>query len=130
MKHSNQIHVLLHSSSSVETLLLHSILTLHRDNNIDDKLKQQIENFIKENEKLWSEIHECIQTDNLKQLKALLSKHTINLNCLNKFINGDTILHSAAKSRCEDDRIHSAETGSKHQTTNEQDVELSTLSPC
>jgi hypothetical protein len=48
--------------------------------------------------KLWKEIHECIRTNDMKQLKALLSKHTINLNSFNLSGYKDTILHSAAKS--------------------------------
>jgi hypothetical protein len=47
---------------------------------------------------MWKEIHECIRTDDLKQLMTLLSKHTINLNSFNRSTDGDTILHSAVKS--------------------------------
>jgi hypothetical protein len=47
---------------------------------------------------IWEEIHECIRTNSLEQLKTLLSKHTINLNSWNVSEDGDTILHSAAKS--------------------------------
>jgi hypothetical protein len=41
---------------------------------------------------------ECIRTNDLNQLMTLLSKHTINLNSFNLSTDGDTILHSAAKS--------------------------------
>jgi hypothetical protein len=47
---------------------------------------------------MWAEIHECINTNNLEQLMTLLSNHAINLNSLNLYTDGDTILHSAAKS--------------------------------
>jgi hypothetical protein len=47
---------------------------------------------------MWSEIHECVRTNSLQQLQTLLSKHTINLNSFNLSTDGDTILHSAAKS--------------------------------
>src|SRR5512138_2444186 len=46
---------------------------------------------------MWSDIHNYIRT-NLEQLMTLLSKHTINLNSFNRSTDGDTILHSAAKS--------------------------------
>jgi ankyrin repeat protein len=42
------------------------------------------------------EIHDCIRTNDLEQLKTLLSKHAINLDNLTD--EGDTILHSAAMS--------------------------------
>jgi hypothetical protein len=58
----------------------------------------QLDNAIKQNLELHEKIHDCIRTNDLKQLKTLLSKHTINLNSLNPVANGDTILHSAAKS--------------------------------
>jgi hypothetical protein len=47
---------------------------------------------------MWREIHDCIRTNDFHQLKLLLSKHTINLNSFNLSADGDTILHSAAKS--------------------------------
>jgi hypothetical protein len=47
---------------------------------------------------MWDEIHDLIQTNKLERLMTLLSKHTINLNCFNLSNDGDTILHSAAKS--------------------------------
>jgi ankyrin repeat protein len=59
---------------------------------------QQVEQSIEQNKKLWTEIHECIRTNDLKQLMTLLSQHTINLNSFNLSTDGDTILHSAAKS--------------------------------
>jgi hypothetical protein len=65
---------------------------------IETELKQRIAARIDQNKKLWNEIHECISTNNLEQLMALLSKHTINLNSFNLSTDGDTILHSAAKS--------------------------------
>src|SRR5690606_18146792 len=49
--------------------------------------------------KMWSEIHDCIRTNDLEQLKTLPSKHTINLNSFNLSTDRDTILHSAAKSK-------------------------------
>jgi hypothetical protein len=55
---------------------------------------------------------------------TLLAQHKINLNSFNLSKDGDTILHSAAKSNDGDDRIHSAENISKHQTTNVEDEEL------
>jgi hypothetical protein len=39
-----------------------------------------------------------IKSSDLEQLMTLLSKHTINLNSFNLSKDGDTILHSAAKS--------------------------------
>jgi hypothetical protein len=50
------------------------------------------------NVEIWRQIHYCIQSNNLEQLNTLLSKHTINLNSFNRSKDGDTILHSAAKS--------------------------------
>jgi hypothetical protein len=47
---------------------------------------------------MWDEIHECIRTTDLKKLKTLFLTHTINLNSFNLYRNGDTILHSAARS--------------------------------
>jgi hypothetical protein len=48
---------------------------------------------------MWEAIHESIRTNDLKQLMTLLSRHTINsLNSFNLSRDGDTILHSAAKS--------------------------------
>jgi hypothetical protein len=54
---------------------------------------------VERNVKLWKEVHDCIRTNNLQQLKTLLSKHTINLNCFKQSTDGDTILHTAAKSK-------------------------------
>jgi hypothetical protein len=56
---------------------------------------REIEENLRRNQKLWSEIHEYISTNDLKQLTL---KHTINLNSFNLSTDGDTILHSAAKS--------------------------------
>jgi hypothetical protein len=47
---------------------------------------------------MWTKIHDCIRTNDIKQLMTLLSKHTINLNSFNLSTDGDTILHTAAKS--------------------------------
>jgi hypothetical protein len=47
---------------------------------------------------MWQEVHDCIRTNDLKQLMSLVSEHTINLNSFNLYRDGDTILHSAAKS--------------------------------
>jgi hypothetical protein len=47
---------------------------------------------------MWRDIHDCIRMNDLTQLMTLLSKHTINLNSFNLSADGDTILHSAAKS--------------------------------
>jgi hypothetical protein len=47
---------------------------------------------------MWREIHDCIRTNDLKLLMTLPSKHTISLNSFNRSVDGDTILHSAAKS--------------------------------
>jgi hypothetical protein len=57
-----------------------------------------IQKHITQNKLLWEEIHECIRTNDLKQLNTLLSGHTINLNSFNRSTDGDTLLHSAAKS--------------------------------
>jgi ankyrin repeat protein len=51
-----------------------------------------------QNRKLWTAIHDHIRTNALEQLMTLLSQNTINLNCFNLSRDGDTILHSAAKS--------------------------------
>jgi ankyrin repeat protein len=47
---------------------------------------------------MWKDIHDYIRNDDLKELMSLLSDHTINLNSLNLSDDGDTILHSAARS--------------------------------
>ena len=57
-----------------------------------------IQKCIQQNINLWTEIHKRIRTNDLQQLKTLLSKHTINLNSFNLSEDGNTILHSAAKS--------------------------------
>ena len=62
---------------------------------------QQVMEYVKQNKRIWSEIHECIRSNNLEKLMTLFSQHTINLNSFNSFDlsrDGDTILHSAAKS--------------------------------
>jgi hypothetical protein len=48
--------------------------------------------------KIRTEIHDCIRNNDFERLKALLSKHRINLNSFNLSIENDTFLHSAAKS--------------------------------
>jgi hypothetical protein len=53
--------------------------------------------FLVRNKEMWIDIHESIRMNDLKQLKTLLSKQ-INLNSFNLSTDGDTILHSAAKS--------------------------------
>jgi hypothetical protein len=58
-------------------------------------MKQVVEK-MKQNKRTWNEIHACIRTNSLDRLMTLLSKHTINLNSFN-LSDGDTILHSAAK---------------------------------
>jgi hypothetical protein len=72
--------------------------SLNTGNDIDDTLQQQVEKSINQTREMWEEIHECIRTNDMKQLTTLLSKHTINLNSFNLSTDGDTILHSAAKS--------------------------------
>jgi ankyrin repeat protein len=58
---------------------------------------KQVWDYTERNINLWREIHDFIGTNNLPQLMTLLSKHTINFNSFD-CIDGDTILHSAAKS--------------------------------
>src|SRR5690606_20401993 len=53
---------------------------------------------VDENMKMWGEVHDCIRANDKEQLMTLLSNHTINLNSFNLSTDGDTILHSAAKS--------------------------------
>jgi hypothetical protein len=62
------------------------------------KLVNESDKSVYRNKELWNEIHKCIRTNSLEQLHKLLSKHTINLNSFNLSTDGDTILHSAAKS--------------------------------
>jgi hypothetical protein len=71
---------------------------MNKRNKIDDTNLKQINQLIHRNKEIWNEIHNCIRTNDLKQLMTLLSKHTINLNSFNPSTDGDTILHSAAKS--------------------------------
>jgi hypothetical protein len=59
---------------------------------------QQVWTYQFVNNGVWDEIHECIRSNDLQQLMTLLSEHTINLNSFNLTEDGDTILHSAAKS--------------------------------
>jgi hypothetical protein len=47
---------------------------------------------------ICGEIFTSIKTNDLKRLMRLLSKHRINLNSFNVSGNGNTILHSAARS--------------------------------
>jgi ankyrin repeat protein len=53
---------------------------------------------IEQNIKIWGEIHDSIQTNDLNQLMTLLSQHPINLNSFSVSTYGDTLLHSAVKS--------------------------------
>jgi hypothetical protein len=85
----------LHSKSVV--LLPHSF-SHNIDYNIGSNLWEHIQEDITQNKQLWSEIHNSIRTNDLKQLTTLLSKHSINLNNFNLSTDGDTILHTAAKS--------------------------------
>jgi ankyrin repeat protein len=64
---------------------------------MDYQLTQQVMLAISQNRKVWQEIHYCIRTNDIEQLMALLSKHTIDLNSF-RLWDGDTILHSAARS--------------------------------
>jgi ankyrin repeat protein len=57
-----------------------------------------IQQSVDQNQDMWTEIHDCIRNNDLNQLMTLLSKHTIDLNNFNTSTDGDTILHSAAKS--------------------------------
>jgi hypothetical protein len=66
--------------------------------NTGHELQFLITDRVYQNAKMWREIHECIRTNDLNKLVALLSKHTINLNSFNLFWDGDTIFHSAVKS--------------------------------
>jgi hypothetical protein len=61
-------------------------------------LLEEIEDCIDRNKDLWRAIHYFIRTNDLEKLMTLLSEHTINLNSFNLSTDGDTILHSAAKS--------------------------------
>jgi hypothetical protein len=97
LKHSNQIHLSLCSSGTVTACCFISF-SHNTDRYIDLDLKQQIYEGIHRNLKMWQEIHDCIRTNDLEQLMTLLSKHTINWNSFNVSEDGDTILHSAAKS--------------------------------
>jgi hypothetical protein len=72
--------------------------SLSTANIIDHTRLQQVAECIKHNKKLSEEIYDCIRTNALEQLKTLLSQHSINLNSFNLSADGDTILHSAAKS--------------------------------
>jgi hypothetical protein len=65
---------------------------------IEPELLKTIQESINQNQEMWREIHDCIRINDLNQLLTLLSKHTINLNSFNLTTDGDTILHSAAKS--------------------------------
>jgi hypothetical protein len=64
----------------------------------DAQMDKFIQKCIQQNINLWTEIHKRIRTNDLQQLKTLLSKHTINLNSFHRSTDGDAILHSAAKS--------------------------------
>jgi ankyrin repeat protein len=97
LKQSSQIRLSLHSMSEVTDPLFISF-SLDIDNKIDNDNRYRIRECVQQNVTLWKEIHECIKINNLKQLMTLLSTHTVNLNSLNLSTDGDTILHSAAKS--------------------------------
>jgi hypothetical protein len=66
-------------------------------NNIG-KLFSQVAELSYQNSTIWRKIHDHIRNNDLEELKALLSKHPINLNSFRLTIDGDTILHSAVKS--------------------------------
>jgi hypothetical protein len=74
------------------------LFSLNTEGSIDGKLLLQVLEPVNLNKKMWEEIHGCIRTNSLEQLSTLLSKHTINLNSFNLSTDGDTFLHSAAKS--------------------------------
>jgi hypothetical protein len=57
----------------------------------------EVTEYIIRNKEIWREIHECIRTSDLQQLKTLLSKHTINLNSFNLSTHEDTILNTKRK---------------------------------
>jgi hypothetical protein len=48
------------------------------DEDIDIKTMNQIAEYINRNKKMWEEIRDCINTNDLGWLKTLLSKPTIN----------------------------------------------------
>jgi hypothetical protein len=77
-------------------LLLH--FSLDTDNFIDGKLRPQVEEHVHQNVTIWREVHDCISNNKLEKLMTLLSNRKINLNSFNLSTDGDTILHSAAKS--------------------------------
>jgi hypothetical protein len=72
--------------------------SLNTGNDCDGFLQKQADEYLCQNRKIWREIHDCIRTNDLQQLMTLLSKHSINLNICNVSTDGDTVLHSAAKS--------------------------------
>jgi hypothetical protein len=78
--------------------LPHFILTNTGNDEINHEWLELIGKSIHQNRKTWAEIHDYIRTNDIKQLMALLSKHTINLNSFNLSGDDDTILHSAVKS--------------------------------
>jgi ankyrin repeat protein len=58
----------------------------------------KLEESIEQKKEMWNEIHDCIRMNDIEQLMTLLSEHNINLDIFNLSQDGDTILHSAAKS--------------------------------
>jgi hypothetical protein len=97
LKHSNRI-LLSHCLSSTVTHLLLLLFSLNTANKINDEVLEEVEQHVEQKLTVWTEIHDCIRTNDLEQLMTLLSKQTINLNSFNLSTDGDTILHSAAKS--------------------------------
>jgi hypothetical protein len=74
------------------------VFSLNTGRNIAFEVQEQIKDSAYHNKEIWNAIHDCIRFNYLEELKTLLSKHTINLNSFNLSTDGDTILHSAAKS--------------------------------
>jgi hypothetical protein len=66
--------------------------------NDDDELQMDIGEYICRNLEMWEYIHNCVRTRDLEQLMTLVFREAINLNSFNLTEDGDTMLHSAAKS--------------------------------
>jgi hypothetical protein len=64
---------------------------------MNNKALAEINESCVKNSKMWKQIHDCIRTNDLQQLMTLLTKHKITLNSYVTY-EGDTMLHSAAKS--------------------------------
>jgi hypothetical protein len=58
----------------------------------------KVQDLVNRNCAVWSDIHECIVSNNPEMLAAIVSKNKINLNTLHLSEGDNTILHSAAKS--------------------------------